>query len=86
MQCDVTRCIIYISNKREYISTKNAVTKILPKKLYCYFKWSLQLNLENPGQNFVSVNYKITQYPRQLSAITPAKYLPLLSQFVSNFY
>ena len=33
---------------------QNTVTKILPKKLYCDFKRSLQCNQENTGQNFVS--------------------------------
>ena len=33
---------------------QNTVIKILPKKLYCDFKLSLQCNQENTGQNFVS--------------------------------
>ena len=36
------------------ISTRNTVTKILQKKLYFEFKWSLLYNQENAKQNLVS--------------------------------
>ena len=36
------------------MSQQKRVTKILPKKLYYEFKWFLQCNKENIGQNFVS--------------------------------
>ena len=36
------------------ILTRNGVTKILPKKLYCNFIRSSQYNQQNVGQNFVS--------------------------------
>ena len=38
VHCDVTRCVFAYPVKLS-ISTKNIVTKILPKKLYCDFKY-----------------------------------------------
>ena len=46
------------------ISTKNIVTKILPKKLHCDFRESLQCSQENNGQNFMSRASYITPYKR----------------------
>ena len=49
MQCDVTRCVICMSN-----TGTCKVTKVLAKKLslYCEFRCSLQCNQGNAGQNF----------------------------------
>ena len=39
IHCDVISCVIYISNKVEYLEKeKRRVRKILPKKLHCHFK------------------------------------------------
>ena len=56
MQCVVTRCVICIPNKVEYLDKKLTQTevKILLKKLYCEFKCSLQCIQENTEQNFES--------------------------------
>ena len=39
MQCDVTRCIICLSNKVEYLDKEHSY-KILPKKLYSFVNLS----------------------------------------------
>ena len=46
------------------ISTRNGVTKILQRKLYCEFKWSLQRNQENVGH--ISCHRHFNDYIREL--------------------
>ena len=67
MQCDVTRCIIYISNNFEYFDKE--YTKILQKKLYFEFKLSLQYNQENDGQNLVSYRHFVIRTLTYISCI-----------------
>ena len=50
----MSHVVLFAYKMKLNISVKNIVTKILPKKLYCDFKRSLQCNQENTGQNFVS--------------------------------
>ncbi len=44
MHYDVTSCVICISNNVEYLEKGVTEENILPKRLHCHFKRSLQCN------------------------------------------
>ena len=55
----MSHVVLFAYPTKSTTSTKSTVTKVLLKKLYCDFKWSLQFNQESTGQNFVPFLPKI---------------------------
>lgn len=42
--------VLFADSIKSNISTRKRVTRILLKKLYCYFNWSSQYNTQNAGE------------------------------------